>query len=181
MSVTPLGDDSEFHQFSGVPKAWGPERNWRVWFAGKVVDGLCEILDEHLAVPRMSGVRWPAAIGCVPWLGSRDVSQRLQQMRSCVVVDKNELRIVPRELVNSNRGIPNTALNMGRYRPEGIPDDEEDLVARGEEDRYEYYLGPIRLYGWTEQPQVSKPILHTKLLVSCDSVLFTWRCCRRVA
>jgi len=35
---------------------------------GTVVDGLCEILDEHLAGNRR-GV--PAAIGYVPWLDSK--------------------------------------------------------------------------------------------------------------
>jgi hypothetical protein len=102
--------------------AWGPEGSgWRVWFAGNVVDGLCEVLDDHLAVERMQGVRWPAAIGCVPWLGSGDVVNRLLQMWTCVVVDKNELNLVPDRLINGRRRMPNTVLHMGRYRPDDFP------------------------------------------------------------
>jgi hypothetical protein len=89
-----------------------------VWFGGKVIDGLCEVLDEHLAVQRLEGVRWRAAIGCVPWLGSDDIVDRLLQMWCCIVVDKNELKWVPDRLIESQRGMPNTVLHIGRYRPE---------------------------------------------------------------
>lgn len=69
----PLGDYETFRHWSGKPRAWGPqESGWRAWFGGKIVDGLCEVLDEHLAV-RRRGV--PAAIGCVPWLSSEAVAE----------------------------------------------------------------------------------------------------------
>ena len=97
----PLGDYEAFRKWSGKPRAWGPEgAGWRVWFGGGVVDGLCEVLDEHLAAPRVNG-KYPAAIGCVPWLTSRAVASRLLALASyCVVVDKapltEELRVRPR-------------------------------------------------------------------------------------
>jgi hypothetical protein len=28
-----------------------------------------------------------------------------------------------------------------------------------------YGIGPVRVYGWKRQPKVTKPLLHTKLLV----------------
>lgn len=167
MALTPLGDRDVFSWFSGKPQAWGPDgAGWRAWFAGNVVDGLCELLDEHMAVERVKGARWPAAIGCVPWLGSQEVADRLAQMWSCIVVDKNEVGIVPDQLINGRRRMPNTALRLGRHRPDDFPDDEEDLVLSGEEPRYEYGVGPVRVYGWRQQqPPVTKPLLHTKLLV----------------
>ncbi len=65
----------DFPALVGKPRAWGPqESGWRAWFGGKIVDGLCEVLDEHLAV-RRRGV--PAAIGCVPWLSSEAVAETL--------------------------------------------------------------------------------------------------------
>ena len=68
------GDYEAFRSWSGKPRSWGPEQaGWRAWFGGKVVDGLCEVLDEHLAAKRR-GV--PAAIGCVPWLTSEAVTDR---------------------------------------------------------------------------------------------------------
>jgi len=33
------------------------------------------------------------------------------------------------------------------------------------EHEYAYELGPVRVYGWTKQPKVTNPLLHTKLLV----------------
>jgi hypothetical protein len=166
MELMPLGDYEAFRWWSGKPKPWGPEgAGWRVWFGGKVIDGLCEVLDEHLAVQRLEGVRWPAAIGCMPWLGSDDIADRLLQMWCCIVVDKNELKLVPDRLIESQRGMPNTVLHMGRYRPENIDSDEDDYVKAGWEHEYAYELRPVRVYGWTKQPNVTKPLLHTKLLV----------------
>lgn len=166
MELMPLGDYEAFRWFSGKPQPWGPEgAGWRVWFAGNVVDGLCEVLDEHLAVERMEGVRVPAAIGSVPWLSSDDIVDRLLQMWCCIVVDKNELKWVPDRLINGRRRMPNTVLHMGRYRPDDFPPDEEDLVELGLEHEYVYNLGPVRVYGWTRKPKMIKPLLHTKLLV----------------
>ena len=90
----------------------------------------------------MKGVRWPAAIGCVPWLGSNDVVDRLMQMWCCIVVDKNELKWVPDRFINGRRQMPNTVLHMGRYRPDDFPPDEEDLVEHGVEHEYAYGPAP---------------------------------------
>jgi hypothetical protein len=166
VDLKPLGDYEAFRWFSGQPKNWGPEgEGWRVWFAGNVLDGLRDVLDEHLAVQRMDRVRKPAAIGCVPWLSNDGIVDRLMQMWCCIVVDKNELKYVPDRFINGQRRMPNTVLHMGRYRPDDFPPDEEDLVEIGEEHEYSYGLGPVRVYGWRRQPRITKPILHTKLLV----------------
>jgi hypothetical protein len=92
MVSKPLGDYEAFEGWSGEPRRWGPEgAGWRAWFGGKVIDGLCDVLDEHLAAPRHRGMH-PAAIGCVPWLTSRAVASRLLAFASyCVVVDKGPL------------------------------------------------------------------------------------------
>ena len=93
-----------------------------MWFARKVVDGLCEVLDEHLAVERMEGARVPAAIGSVPWLSSDDIVDRLLQMWCCIVVDKNDVRWVPDRFINGPRRMPNTVL------PDDFPLMRKDLV-----------------------------------------------------
>lgn len=103
----PLGDYETFRHWSGKPRAWGPqESGWRAWFGGKIVDGLCEVLDEHLAV-RRRGV--PAAIGCVPWLSSEAVAETLLVLSVfCVVIDKGTS--FPSRLRNPDKGFPNVAL-----------------------------------------------------------------------
>jgi hypothetical protein len=113
MSI-PLGDYEPFRRRTGKPRAWGSEgAGWRAWFGGKVVDGLCDVLDEHLAAPRRSG-KFPAAVGCVPWLTSKAVAQRLLALASCcVVVDKaspNERPVVRPELINPDKPFPNEAI-----------------------------------------------------------------------
>jgi hypothetical protein len=174
MELMPLGDYEAFRWWSGKPKPWGPQgAGWRVWFGGNVLDGLCEVLDEHLAIERMKGVSWPAAIGCVPWLGSNDIVDRLLKMSCCIVVDKNELKWVPAQFINGSRGMPNTVLHMGRYRPENVDPEEDNMVTSGFEHEYFYDLGPVRVYGWTKQPNISKPILHTKLLVLGELQMWT--------
>jgi hypothetical protein len=56
-----LGDYEAFRGWSGKPRTWGPQSaGWRAWFGGKVIDGLCEVIDEHLATLRR-GVQ--AAVG----------------------------------------------------------------------------------------------------------------------
>jgi hypothetical protein len=107
MVSKPLGDYEPFRRWSGKPRAWGPEgAGWRAWFGGKVVDGLCDVLDEHLAAPRRSG-RFPAAVGCVPWLTSKAVAKRLLALSSyCVVVDK---------------GLPNKGQRAYRTASSGSP------------------------------------------------------------
>lgn len=50
--MKPLGDYEAFRRWSGKPREWGPDgAGWRAWFGGGVVDGLCDVLDEHLTTP----------------------------------------------------------------------------------------------------------------------------------
>jgi hypothetical protein len=73
-----------------------------------VIDGLCEVLDEHLAA-RRSREMWPAAIGCVPWLTSEAVVDRLVNLNSCcVVIDKGASRHALGEM--TAQGFPNAAI-----------------------------------------------------------------------
>ena len=62
---------------------------------------------------RQSG-RYPAAIGCVPWLTSKAVAKRLLALASyCVVVDKappNQKPMVRPELINPDKAFPNEAI-----------------------------------------------------------------------
>jgi hypothetical protein len=61
-----LGDYDEFSWFSTPRSRGSQDGSWRAWFGGKVVDGLCEVLDERLSrIPRKDGLR--AAIGRVPY------------------------------------------------------------------------------------------------------------------
>lgn len=111
----PLGDYETFRHWSGKPRAWGPqESGWRAWFGGKIVDGLCEVLDEHLAV-RRRGV--PAAIGCVPWLSSEAVAETLLALSAfCVVIDKGTSS--RRDCVTLTKGFPTSPYcGFATWRP----------------------------------------------------------------
>jgi hypothetical protein len=101
----------------------------------------------------------------VPWLSNNDIVDRLLQMRCCIVVDKNELKWVPDRLIRSEQRMPNGVLHMGRYRPDDIDPEEDEMIRMGLEDEYVYDVGPVRVYGWLKQPKISKPLTHTKLLV----------------
>lgn len=88
-----------------VPEvSWGPDDGWRLWIGEGVIEGLVDLLDQHLAIPRVIHGPAPkdgvlrggdafhnpraAAFGVVPWLNHPDVTERLQRMLCCVVVDK---------------------------------------------------------------------------------------------
>lgn len=106
---SPLGDYEGFRAWSGRPRSWGQaDAGWRVWFGGNVVEGLCEVLDEHLSAKRSVGRS--AAIGCVPWLTSPEVIDRLLMLSHvCVVVDKGAA--LPQRLIDEPEiGFPNIAL-----------------------------------------------------------------------
>lgn len=170
MSI-PLGDYEPFRRWSGKPRAWGPEgAGWRVWFGGKVIDGLCEVLDEHLAAPRRSG-RFPAAVGCVPWLTSKAVARRLLALASyCVVVDKaspNEKAVVRPELINPDKAFPNEAIWQLRDLMPAAADGSAPLTIGPytPEDATAYEIDPVRVVGWRKRKGEQKPIPHAKLLV----------------
>jgi hypothetical protein len=152
---------------------WGPEgAGWRAWFAGNVIDGLCEILDEHLAAERRGylfphGIRAreggsPAAIGCVPWLTDDDVIDRLLQLSACcVVVDKAGL--LDARLVDHDRSFPNVlpGLQMTTPAADGAP-----TLLGPSSPMPEHEVGPLRVLGWGKDAGKGfKPLLHAKLLV----------------
>jgi hypothetical protein len=153
-----LGDYEAFRAWSGKPRAWGPEGSrWRAWFGGKVIDGLCEVLDEHLAAKRRGR---PAAIGCVPWLDSQPVVDRLLGLTAfCVVVDKGTS--FPGRLLNREKGFPNIALL--RLRDMAPSDNGSAPVLGPWSHMPEHELGPVRVLGWHHPGR--KPLLHAKLLV----------------
>lgn len=159
-----LGDYKAFRSWSGRPRSWGPQdAGWQAWFGGRVVDGLCEILDEHLAGKRR-GV--PAAIGCVPWLDSEAVTDRLLALSTfCVVVDKGTS--FPGRLRNREKGFPNIALL--RLRDMARSDDGSAPILGPSSPMPEHELGPVRVLGWHQQDR--KPLLHAKMLVLGDLVL----------
>jgi hypothetical protein len=78
MQRKPLGEYELFEKRSGRPRSWGASGEARAWFGGQVVDGLCSVLDEHLAATG----RHSAAIGCVPWLTSEGVVDRPRLVRA---------------------------------------------------------------------------------------------------
>ena len=83
MDQLPLGDYGQFKWLSGREFPWGPEGRWRAWFAGKVVEGLVQVMDEHAAGVQggyQRGLVGPAAMGCVPWLTSGPVLDRLASL-----------------------------------------------------------------------------------------------------
>jgi hypothetical protein len=154
-----LGDYEAFRAWSGKPRAWGPpDAGWRAWFAGRVVDGLCEVIDEHLATKRR-GV--PAAIGCVPWLTSPAVARRLLGLGAfCVVVDKGTW--FPDRLRDPDKGLPNIALL--RLRDMAPSDSGGSAPVLGPYSQMpEHEIGPVRVAGWHREG--TKPLLHAKILV----------------
>jgi hypothetical protein len=157
--MTPLGDHPALRSWSGRPRPWGAEGpGWRAWFGGKVINGLCEVLDAHLEEHRHST---PAAIGCVPWFTSRAVEDRLLKMSACcVVIDKGAW--FPRRLAAATeKGFPNTLLPSLEFT---TPNPEEDGTWIGPyTPRPEHELGPIRVLGWRTDSH--KPLLHAKILV----------------
>ena len=146
--------------------------DWRAWFGGNVLSGLCDVLDEHLAaerrghlspgafLPRSKGS--PAAIGCVPWLTNDDVIDRLLQLSACcVVLDKGAG--LPARLVNHDRSMPNVLPRLQMTTP--AVDGAATLLGPGS-PMPEHDIGPVRLLGWQEREgKGMKPLLHAKLLV----------------
>jgi hypothetical protein len=148
-----LGEYETFGRWSGKPFGWGPDKSWRAWFGGQVVDGLCAVLDEHLAAPRSGREMYPAAIGCVPWLTSRAVTARLLRLDTyCIVVDKlpvGHRAMVRAELINSGKGLPNSAITR---LEDVVPADSQDhpkiVGPYTSREDLQYVIDPIRVLGW---------------------------------
>lgn len=168
-----LGDYKAFERWTGKPKPWGPpETEWRAWFGGEVVDGLCSVIDEHIAGPRSGREMRPAAIGCVPWLTSRAVTARLLRLNSvCIVVDKlpaGRPTMVRPELIASENGFPNSAIaRLEDVVPAGSPDHPNIIGPSTSREDLEYVFDPIRVIGWRKDERRNRqlPLPHAKLLV----------------
>jgi hypothetical protein len=152
-----LGEYGVFKEWTGRPRTWGPQdASCRVWFGGAVVDGLCSVLDEVIG----SGQQGLAAIGCVPWLTSAAIVDRLLQLTGCcIAIDKGAKP--PLRLVQDGNPFPNVLPEL-RWT---LPGDGGRPTMLGPYSPLpQHDLGPVRLVGWNgNRPR--KPLLHAKLLV----------------
>ena len=166
MDQLPLGDYEQFEQWSGQSLTWGPEgAGWRAWFGGKVVDGLCEILDRHLSAerPRRSEGQ-PVVIGCVPWLTSDEVIDRLLRLAACCIVLDKGARL-PTRLVTHDRPFPSSVLPRLAMTMPAVDGAATVLGPYGPMPDHE--VGPVRVLGW-QGKGMKKPLLHAKILVLGD-------------
>jgi hypothetical protein len=126
----------------------------RLW--GVAVDGLCDVIDEHLAAKRR-GV--PTAIGSVPWPASEAVVDRLLGLTAfCVVVDEGTS--FPGRLLNPEKGLPNISLLRLR---DMVPSNGGSAPILGPSSKMpEHELGPVRVLSCHSG---RKPLLHAKMLV----------------
>lgn len=169
MQRMPLGEYELFEKWSGRPRSWGAGGEARAWFGGQVLDGLCTVLDEHLAA---TGGR-AAAIGCVPWLTSEAVIDRLANLNSlCVVIDKAQrsrnaiARLMDEEYDQGEHlnGFPNAATSGLASL---IPTQNGERVVVGPytpRDVVEHIIDPVRTVGWRDRKS-DNPIVHAKMLV----------------
>ncbi|VBA38775.1 hypothetical protein LAUMK191_05669 [Mycobacterium attenuatum] len=166
MQRKPLGEYELFKKWSGRPRTWGANSEARAWFGGQLLDGLCTVLDEHLAAAGGQS----AAIGCVPWLTSYAVIDRLAKLTSlCVVIDKGtENRDAVSRLMGEHqdgfqRGFPNSAVSgLSDMMP--APNGERFIVCPyTPREAMEYLIEPVRIVGW--RGGRNNPILHAKMLV----------------
>ena len=155
-----LGDYDEFSWFSR-PRSWGQDGSWRAWFGAKVVDGLCEVLDERLSrKPRKDGLR--AASGCVPWLTSTAIVDRLLKFDElCIVMDKGS--DAPDRLVECGQSLLNSTIPYLDGTTPNV-DGKPVLVAPyTPAEEIAHRVGPVRVLEWSKG--TNKPLLHAKLMV----------------
>lgn len=162
-----LGDYEAFKRQSGKPCAWEPDGRDLAWFGGGVVDGLCDVADEHLAAPRACHM-WPAGVGCVPWLTSHAVVDRLLKLSSvCVVVDKGASRHALDRLafLDHDHGFPNAAIaQLADMVPANAGGSAPLTVGLGaSSEATEYEIEAIRVTG--SRYGRGKPLVHPKMLV----------------
>ncbi|WP_406817351.1 hypothetical protein [Mycobacterium sp. M23085] len=157
-SASGLGDQPAFKWWSGRRRPWGEQDlGWQAWFGGKVVDGLCDLLDEHLEQHKQGA---PAVIGCVPWFDSKAVEDRLLKMRACcIVMDKGSW--LPGRLVRAGIGFPNIYLPGLQWTTAEA--DEDGTWIGPYTSMPEHLLGPVRVLGWGKREK--KPLLHAKMMV----------------
>jgi hypothetical protein len=159
MERRPLGAYEAFAEWAGHPRSWGPDHRWQVWFAGGVIDGLLQVLDEHIACAQRRS-RCPAVIGCSPWLKGEAVVDRLLKTACCVVIDKGAA-VPPDRLARADCGFPNVLPGLRNRYPADA--DGGPLVIGPSTPKWEHTIGPIRLTGW--RGPGGKPLAHAKLLV----------------
>lgn len=160
---SPLGGYGAVAGWTAHPRSWGQDGRSRVWFAGDVLDGLTQVIDEHVAAVQLERRWWsPAALGCVPWLIHRGIAERLARLHACcIVVDKGR-GYVPPVLAEATNGFPNVLTGMRDRAPEV---DGGRLVLGPYSALPEYDVGPVRVVGVAGDERSRKPLLHAKLLV----------------
>ena len=163
--------------------SWGPDGRWGLWIGAGIVDGLIELLDQQLAIPTIVHTPTlketpvltgrdlvhdpqPAAVGVVPWLDHDQITDRLQRMQCCVVVDKQiAVTQALAQLDAEGQAFPAEAVagfseDMAPVDAEGRPkiiDPGSAWPPRPES------IGPVRVWGY--RAKGPKPLAHTKLLV----------------
>ncbi|HVL97904.1 MAG TPA: hypothetical protein VM324_01255 [Egibacteraceae bacterium] len=159
----------DFRVGDGRRRGWGPDDDWGAWFGSGVLRGLVEVIDCFLDEPMPFSARSGparAALGCVPWLSHRDVTDRLSRMRTCVVVDKPDRATRwHRALQEAGEPFPPQALpGFDSYAPRS-PEGEPVVVGpHGPWPPYETPgLGPVRVAGF--RGDKTAPLLHAKVLV----------------
>jgi hypothetical protein len=154
-----LGDYEPFQKWSGRPRQWGGSGD-RVWFGGGVVDGLCELLDEQL---KGGGA---AVIGCVPWLTSDDVIQRLMKLSGCCVVIDKDATQRPEKLIAADPivyGLRASAISRLSDLAPAVNGGPKVIVPGMSWEETEHVIEPVRVLG--HRRRGLKPLLHAKLLV----------------
>lgn len=161
----PLGLYDQFRFLTGRSFPWGPDARWRAWFAGGVVDGLAQVMDEHAERLRSGyqrGLVGTGAIGCVPWLTSGPILERLAALAGCcVVIHKGASREAARVLAERDNGMPNVSPGLRDLAPtiDGHP-----VVLGPTSEMPMHALGPLRVAGWRKRGR-SGPLMHAKILV----------------
>jgi hypothetical protein len=173
MTSTPLGNYSEFKDWTGHPQPWGPEGRWRATFAGGVID---DLVTGIRSFPSELASRYgqklepvPVALGCVPYFTSTEVAGALADMggATLVIVNKGSHRhaAVQRVLEDGGCGF------LQRILP-GLADwgpldetDTEPIIGPDSDLPGDRIIGPLRLAGWGERGARPMPLVHMKLLV----------------
>ncbi len=119
---------------------------------GGVIDGLVEVLDAHIESvrsrrgdPRDPG---PAAVGCVLYLTSDQVVERLSSLGACCIVIDKGSKEAAAKLIEADNSFPNVLPEHRLLAPaeNGKP------VILGPMDELPWYgLGPLRVAGWRGQ------------------------------
>lgn len=159
----------EFLVGSGRERRWGPDERWGAWFGSGVLEGLVGLLDRFLATPIDIRPRWDpfcAALGCVAWLSHPDITARLAQMATCVVVDKPECASRwHRALHERGQPFPPQALpGFEHYAPRDADGQPVVVGPSGPWPPDETPgIGPVRVAGFRGDKWA--PLLHPKMLV----------------